>query len=75
MDDRVAAIQAAGDLIGESGQFRAEAARLRTELAELLRTAEGLSIAQLAARLDMARGTAQTLLEREKRAERRRGSE
>jgi hypothetical protein len=70
MADQVAAIRAAGDLIEEAKQFSAEAAKLRTELAERLRDAEHLSIAQLAERIGIKKGTAQILLEREIRAQR-----
>lgn len=72
MPDPGEALDAAGKLVTESAEFRGEAATLRTEQAERLRAAESLSVQQLADRLHVAKGTAQKILEREKRTERER---
>lgn len=68
MGDQVEAVHAAARLIGSSQRVRGLAAKLRTEMAERLKETEHLTIAQLADRLGITKGSAQILLEREKRA-------
>lgn len=72
MGDLAEAVREAGKLVHQSATLRRKAARLRTELAERLREAEHLSVQQLADRLGVSKGTAQQILERDKRDERRR---
>ena len=64
MDDLIEAYQEAGKLVGAQLEFRHDAAELRARLAQRIREAGDLSIAQLAARLGVSKGRAARMLRR-----------